>query len=270
MPEKPIKKFSILGVNIFAIDMDDASSFIEDALSKRKKIYICVCPVSTIMECKKDEAVLASVNSADLATPDGIAVVWIGRMRGYKNIKRVYGPELMQEICEISAKNGYRNYLYGSSRVVLDRLNERLNKKYPGLVIAGSFSPPFRKLDKVEDDRIVNDINNSNADIVWVGLGSPKQDLWMYEHRDSINAPVMIGVGAAFDFLAGVKPQAPSFIRNNGFEWLFRLITEPRRLWRRYLLDYPLFVCYLLQDSILHTLFCIKSGFKAFVIRKRK
>lgn len=250
MAGKLFKKFSILGVNISAINMDEASLFIEDAVLKREKIYVCVCPVSTVMECRKNARVLASVNSADLATPDGMAVVWIGRAAGYKNISRVYGPELMQEICGISAKNGYRNYLYGSSRGVLDELNKRLIKTYPGLMISGSFSPPFRKLAKDEDDRIINDINNSNSDIVWVGLGSPKQDLWMYEHGDRINAPVLIGVGAAFDFLAGAKPQAPRWVRNNGFEWLFRLITEPRRLWRRYLLDYPLFVYYLLLDSI--------------------
>ena len=251
MAEKLLKKFSILEVDISAIDMDDASLFIEDAVLKRKKIYVCVCPVSTVMECKKNENILASVNSADLATPDGMAVVWLGRMQGYKNIKRVYGPELMQKICGISAEKGYRNYLYGSSQDVLDKLNERLNKTYPGLVIVGSFSPPFQQLTKDEDEKIVEDINRSNPDIVWVGLGSPKQDLWMYEHRCSISAPVIIGVGAAFDFLAGVKPQAPRWMRNNGFEWLFRLITEPKRLWRRYLWDYPLFVYYLLLDLIL-------------------
>ena len=253
------KKFSILGVNVSAINMVDASSFIEDAVLKKKKIYVCVCPVSTIMECKKNESMLASVNSADLATPDGMFVVWIGMTLGYKNIKRVYGPELMQKICEISAKNGYKNYLYGSTQDTLNRLNNRLKNTYPGLVISGSFSPPFRKLTKEEDDRIIRCINSGNSDIVWVGLGSPKQDLWMHEHRDSINTSVMIGVGAAFDFLAGVKPQAPRWIGNSGFEWFFRLIIEPKRLWRRYLLDYPLFVCYLLLDLL-----------KSFATSKRK
>lgn len=255
MAEQTLKKFPILGVNISVINMDDASASIERAVSGREKIYVCVCPVSTIMECKRNRMVLESVNSADLATPDGMAVVWIGRMRGYKKIRRVYGPELMREICGVSGKKGYRNYLYGSNQTTLDKLNMRLNKTYPGLVISGSFSPPFRKLTAEEDKKIVNDINSSNPDIVWVGLGSPKQDLWMYEHREQVNAPVMIGVGAAFDFLAGVKPQAPRWIRNNGFEWLFRLATEPRRLWRRYLLDYPAFVCYLFIDSLSSSLY---------------
>lgn len=250
MSEKKLSKFYILKTKISAIDMHDACSLVEEAISKGLKKYICVCPVSTIMECKKNEEVLVSVNSADLATPDGMAVVWMGRMRGYKNIRRVYGPELMQNICGISLKKGYRHYFYGSTRETLDKLQEKLGKKYPGLIIRGSFSPPFRPLTKDEDDKIVEEINRSNSDIVWVGLGSPKQDLWMYRHRDRINASVMIGVGAAFDFLAGIKPQAPRWIRNNGFEWLFRLVTEPKRLWRRYLIDYPRFVYYFLAESI--------------------
>lgn len=242
MAEKKLNKFYILNVGISTIDMNDACRLVEDTILKKQKKYICVCPVSTIMACKRNEKALESVNSADLVTPDGMPVVWIGRARGYKNIRRVYGPELMQKICDISDKNGYKNYLYGSSEDILNKLKENLRKRYPSLIISGIFSPPFRQLTKEEDNKIVEDINNNNPDIIWVGLGSPKQDLWMHEHRDKINAPVMIGVGAAFDFLAGVKPQAPCWIRNNGFEWVFRLVTEPKRLWRRYLIDNPLFI----------------------------
>lgn len=247
---REIKKFHILGAKISAIDMDDALSSIEEAILKREKIYICVCPVSTVMECRKSEKVLASVNCAQLATPDGMAVVWIGRMLGHRNLKRVYGPELMQRVCGLSAGKGYKNYLYGSTPEVLNKLKEKLNLRYAGLTISGIFSPPFGSLSKEEDDEITGRINNCCPDIIWVGLGSPKQDLWMHEHRDRISAPVMIGVGAAFDFLSGNKPQAPGWIRNNGFEWLFRLISEPRRLWRRYLVDYPLFIYYASLDLI--------------------
>jgi N-acetylglucosaminyldiphosphoundecaprenol N-acetyl-beta-D-mannosaminyltransferase len=228
--------------------MNDTCSLVKDIILKMQKKYFCVCPVSTIMECKKSGKVLMSVNSADLITPDGMAVVWLGRILGYKNIRRVYGPELMQNICDISVKKGYRHYFYGSSPNVVNKLKERLKEKYVGLIISGSFSPPFRQLTEEEDNRIVEEINHSNPDILWVGLGSPKQDLWMYEHRGRINAPVLIGVGAAFDFLAGTKPQAPRWIRNNGFEWLFRLVTEPKRLWHRYLINYPLFVYYVLVE----------------------
>ena len=244
MIEKKTDRFDILGVNISAIDMNDACSLVEDAILKKQKKYICVCPVSTIMECKRSDRALESVNSADLVTPDGMPTVWVGKMYGYKNIKRVYGPELMQNICGISKKKGYKNYFYGSSEDVLNKLKANLNKDYPGLVISGVYSPPFRQLTKEEDDSAVESINNNDPDIIWVGLGSPKQDLWMHEHRARINAPIMVGVGAAFDFLAGVKPQAPRWIRNNGFEWLFRLITEPKRLWRRYLVNNFLFIYY--------------------------
>lgn len=242
--------FRILNVRISAIDMNDACLAVEDAILKRQKKYICVCPVSTIMECKRDKKALASVNSADLATPDGMAIVWIGKILGYKNIRRVYGPELMEKVCVISAKSGYKNYLYGSTQEVLNKLKERLINRYPGLVISGMFSPGFGPLSNDKDDKIVGEINNNAPDIIWVGLGSPKQDLWMYEYRDKLNAPVMIGVGAAFDFLAGTKPQAPRWIRNNGFEWLFRLVAEPKRLWRRYLVNYPLFIYYLLVELV--------------------
>ncbi len=184
MAGKKLNKFCILGVNISAIDMNDACSLVEDEISKRQKKYICTCPVSTIMECTRNELALESVNSADLVTPDGMPMVWIGKIRGHKNIRRVYGPELMQEICGISPKNGYRNYLYGSRPDVLYKLREHLNKKYPGLIISSMYSPPFRQLTKEEDDAIVESINNNNPDIIWVGLGSPKQDLWMHGHRD--------------------------------------------------------------------------------------
>ena len=250
MASRNTDKVYILNVGISAIDMDDACVRIEEAILRKRKIYICVCPVSTIMACKRDENVLASVNSADLATPDGMAVVWMGRLLGYKNIRRVYGPELMQHICDIAGKKGYRNYFYGSTQGVLNKLKENLLKKYPSLIISGMHSPPFRQLTRYEDDKIVEDINGSNSDIIWVGLGSPKQDIWMYEHRDKIDAAVMIGVGAAFDFLAGTKLQAPRWMRDNGFEWLFRLVTEPKRLWKRYLIGNSIFLWLFLKEFV--------------------
>ena len=250
MVKKMLGKFSILGVQISVIDMKDACSMVESSIRESSKRYICVCPVSTIMECKNDEKVLTSVNSADLATPDGMAVVWLGWIQGFKNIRRVYGPELMQNICEISAKKGYRHYFYGSTEDILNKLEEKLSGEYPGLIISGKFSPPFRQLTVREDKEIIERINKDNPDIVWVGLGSPKQDVWMHEHRDKLNASVLIGVGAAFDFLSGTKPQAPRWIGDHGFEWLFRLVTEPKRLWHRYLISYPLFVYFLIIDSV--------------------
>jgi N-acetylglucosaminyldiphosphoundecaprenol N-acetyl-beta-D-mannosaminyltransferase len=197
------------------------------------------------MACRRSADVLRSVNCADLVTPDGMPVVWLGRLLGHRNVRRVYGPDLMRKVCEISALKGFRNYFYGSTQDTLNRLKARLSEAYPGLVVSGLHAPPFRKASEEEDRSMMEEINNSNPDIVWVGLGSPKQDLWMHEHRERLNAPVMIGVGAAFDFLAGTKPQAPAWMRKSGLEWLFRLIHEPKRLWRRYLVDNLLFIYYI-------------------------
>jgi N-acetylglucosaminyldiphosphoundecaprenol N-acetyl-beta-D-mannosaminyltransferase len=237
-----VDRFDILGVRISAIDMGDAVAVVDDAVSSRRKIHICVCPVSTIMSCRRDADVMESVNSASLATPDGMPVVWTGWLRGHKNIKRVYGPELMEAVCGLSSDRGYGVFFYGSSDDVLGKLKERLKARFPAMKVSGYYSPPFCDLTPEEDEKAVCAVNNSRADIVCVGLGSPKQDIWMHRHRNRIDAPVMIGVGAAFDFIAGTKPQAPRWMRSAGLEWLFRLMTEPRRLWRRYLFDNTSFV----------------------------
>ncbi|MCK9602802.1 MAG: WecB/TagA/CpsF family glycosyltransferase [Candidatus Omnitrophica bacterium] len=250
MRDKELKKFDLFGVNISAINMEYILESVENSILNKDRIYISTCPVGTVIECQKDEQVLKSVNSADLVTPDGMPVVWLGRLKGHKDITRVYGPDLMWEICAISENKGYRNYFYGSTPEVLSGLRKRLLVCLPGLKIAGYFSPPFYPLTEEEDKKIINMINNCKADILWVGLGSPKQDIWMHEHRDAIGAPVIIGVGAAFDFLSGLKKQAPRWMQRSGLEWLFRLITEPKRLWKRYLLGNSLFMILIVRGLI--------------------
>ena len=245
-----MKKFEILGVKISAINMEDACDIIRQAITSRKKIYISVCPVSTVMECLKDQKMLVSVNSATLATPDGMPVVWLGKMKGHSNIRRVYGPDLMLEACKISAEKGFKNYFYGSSEQVLEKLQKKLKSVFSGLNITGLYSPSFSKLSESEDEEIIKMINNSDSDILWVGLGSPKQDIWMYEHRDKLSVPVMIGVGAAFDFISGTKKQAPKLVQKIGMEWLFRLISEPKRLWKRYFFGNAQFL-YLISKEII-------------------
>lgn len=234
--------FTILGVPVSAISMRDACAWIEKSIAARVQKYICVCPVSTIMAARQDAVMMAAVHSAGLVTPDGMPVVWLGRLYGYKNIRRVYGPDLMLEVCRLAEKKGYRHYFYGCTADVLEKLKKKLKDMFPDISIAGAYSPPFRQLTQEEDEAAVKAINDARPDIIWVGLGSPKQDIWMHQHRARINAPLMIGVGAAFDFLAGVKPQAPQWMRGNGLEWLFRLCSEPRRLWRRYLVDGAVFI----------------------------
>jgi N-acetylglucosaminyldiphosphoundecaprenol N-acetyl-beta-D-mannosaminyltransferase len=243
-------KFNILGVKISAINMKNALSAVGLAIKEKEKIYISVCPVSTIMECRKNAKAFESVNAADLATPDGMPVVWLGKLKGYKNIRRVYGPDLMLEICRLSERRGYKNYFYGSTIKVLSGLSENLKRTFPALVVSGTYSPPFRDLSVAEEGQAVENINKDNPDILWVGLGSPKQDIWMYRNRDKLNASAIIGVGAAFDFLSGIKPQAPKWMRGIGLEWLFRFSAEPQRLWRRYLIGNSLFICLLIAELI--------------------
>jgi N-acetylglucosaminyldiphosphoundecaprenol N-acetyl-beta-D-mannosaminyltransferase len=243
------EKYDVLGVKICAIDLDDACKTIEDSIRQKKKAYVSVCPVSTIMSCQESRLALDSVNSADLATPDGMPVVWVGKfLRGRKNVGRVYGPDLMQRICAVSEKAGYKHYFYGSSQKVLEELQKRIKIIFPGLTVSGAYSPAFEGSSARDANNDLELINKSGADIVWVGLGSPKQDIWMYQNRDKLCASVLIGVGAAFDFLAGTKKQAPGWMQKSGFEWLFRLAQEPGRLWKRYIIGNSLFLYLLCKE----------------------
>ena len=251
MDGKKVNSFDILGVKISAINIDDAARFIDATINQKEKAYISVCPVSTIMECQKNPQALESVNSASLVTPDGMPVVWLGKVKKNRNVKRVYGPDLMLKVCEISQKKGYRNYFYGSTNSVLEKLTGNLKQKFPDLIISGVFSPPFGVMSAEEDEKNIQMINDSNSDILCVGLGSPKQDLWMHKHKDKINVPVMIGVGAAFDFISGTKKQAPKFVQRIGFEWLFRLICEPKRLWKRYVAGNTQFLYLITKELII-------------------
>ncbi len=248
--EPPINRFDILGVKVSAINMSEACGYIEQLIVNRQKGYVCVCPVSTIMACYDDEQVRGIVNGANLVTPDGMPTVWIGKNRGFKNIDRVYGPDLMLAMCNRSDQKRYRNYLLGSTAEILERLRLRLRAKFPNVTICGSYAPPFKEYTKQEDEKIINEINLAKPDIVWVGLGSPKQDIWIYEHREKIHAPVMIAVGAAFDFLSGAKPQAPVWMQHLGMEWFFRLCSEPRRLWKRYLIGNVRFLYHLCRYNL--------------------
>jgi N-acetylglucosaminyldiphosphoundecaprenol N-acetyl-beta-D-mannosaminyltransferase len=193
------------------------------------------------MESRGNEQLRDIHNRAGLVTPDGMPLVWLSRLLGKRRTERVYGPDLLRELTAISALRGYRQFYYGGTDGVAEKLKLVLTNAYPGLQVAGTFSPPFRELTREEDDAAVETINAGRPDIVWVGLSTPKQEFWMASHLGRIEAPAMIGVGAAFDFLAGTKHQAPFWMQRNGLEWLFRLCSEPRRLWRRYAYIVPAF-----------------------------
>ena len=249
-PQSPILRVNILGVGISAITMDQTIVQIAHWIENRVCQYVSVCTVHTVMECQRDETMRRAVNSAGLATPDGMPLVWLSRWRGQAAVSRVYGPDLMLALCKLSAERGYSHYFYGGTAEVLHLLAERLPLRFPGLDVVGAYSPPFHPLTAVEDAQIVEQINQAAPDIVWVGLGTPKQDLWMAAHRQQLTAPVLIGVGAAFDFHTGRIPQAPPWMQRAGLEWLFRLWQEPRRLWYRYLVYNPLFILLVLAQIL--------------------
>jgi N-acetylglucosaminyldiphosphoundecaprenol N-acetyl-beta-D-mannosaminyltransferase len=225
----------ILGVPVSAIDMTDALATIAGWIANRDHQYVCVNTVNSVLAALDDPQLAEVYRNAGLVTPDGMPLVWISRARGHSRVSRVYGPDLMLACCDTFRKHGVRHFLYGGAEGVPERLSEKLSARFPGLTVAGAYSPPFRALTEDERVRDIERINESTPDIVWVGLGAPKQDYWMAANRHQIEAPVLIGVGAAFDFHAGVKRQAPVWMRRRGLEWLFRLATEPGRLAHRYI-----------------------------------
>ena len=242
-------RVNVLGVGVSAVNMARTLEVIDSWLRDRRRNYICLTPAHSVMACYRDPDLRRIFNASGLTTPDGMSIVWILRRRDHREVGRVYGPDLMLACCERFLGPQYRHFLYGGQAMQLDALRARLQDRFPGLVVSGTYAPPFGALTPEEDAQIVRMINRSGADIVWVGLGSPKQERWMAEHLGRIDAPVMIGVGAAFDFLVGLKPQAPRWIQRSGLEWLFRLATEPRRLWPRYR-SYPLFALLVLAQEL--------------------
>jgi N-acetylglucosaminyldiphosphoundecaprenol N-acetyl-beta-D-mannosaminyltransferase len=210
--------------------------------------YVAVTGMHGVMEAHHDPEFKRILNSADLVVPDGMPLVWLSRLKGIGLKRRVYGPELMLSVCQQISFKRVRHFLLGGAPGVADRLAIVLQAKYSGLEIVGTCSPPFRPLTPDEDEKLVESMNRASPDIVWVGLSTPMQERWMHEHRDRLNASVLLGVGAAFNFHAGIKKQAPVWMRENGLEWLFRLSHEPHRLWRRYLMYGSQFIFYVLLE----------------------
>ncbi len=240
----------VLGVHISAIDMDGAVATIEGWIRDNDPHYVCACTVHTVMEAQRDSVFRDSVNAAGLRTPDGMPLVWLSRRAGHDNVSRVYGPDLMLALCARSAENGHRHFFYGGAPGVAEELTKNLSMRFPGLNIAGIHTPPILAMGAVESDATIQTINQSDADVIWVGLGNPKQELWVANHRPLLRAPVLIAVGAAFDFHAGRVRQAPKWMQRNGLEWLFRLSQDPKRLWRRYIIGNTRFIWRMMIESI--------------------
>ena len=239
----PPPAVDVLGVPLALTDYEQTLEWMDATIAARHHAYICVAAVHTIMVCQEDPELAAAVDGSALTLPDGLPLVWAMNALGSDLSDRVYGPDLMARACERAARTGTRFFLYGGrNQGALVQLALNLRQRYPGLQIVGGYAPPHRPLSEDEEAFVIEEINRSRADVVWVGIGVPKQEKWMAAMRSRLDAPVLVGVGAAFDFHAGLVPQAPARLQAMGLEWAFRLTQEPRRLWRRYLRYNPRFV----------------------------
>lgn len=224
---------NILGVNIAAVDMKWLLDFTNKHIKELSGDYMCVSNVHTTVTAFEDEEYRAIQNGGIMAIPDGGPLSTVGQKRGFKNMKRTTGPSYMKEILKVSAQRGYRHYFYGSTDDTLEKLYKVLQHDYPRLQIVGMYSPPFRPLTENENKLVVERINATNPDFVWIGLGAPKQERWMAEHQGKING-FMVGVGAGFDYFAGNISRAPEWMQKSNLEWVYRLIQDPKRLFGRY------------------------------------
>jgi N-acetylglucosaminyldiphosphoundecaprenol N-acetyl-beta-D-mannosaminyltransferase len=242
-PVPPPDTADVLGVPLGLIDYDGALNWIDAMVASREQGYVCVCNVHAVMASAEDPELRSALMGSSLNVPDGQPLVWALNLLGHGLDDRVYGPELMARCCARAVDSGQRMYLYGGrNQGALVQLALNLRQRYPGVRIVGGYSPPHRPLTDEEREAVTKEINGSRADVVWVGIGVPKQEKWMAEMREALEAPVLIGVGAAFDFHAGLVPQAPPWVQEYGLEWAYRLAHEPRRLWRRYTRYNPRFV----------------------------
>ena len=241
-----IARANVLGVGINALNMTEAVDLCSNLVARKTPGYVCVTGVHGIMEAQRDPSLRRVLNSSFLTVPDGMPTVWIGRLQGYSQMRRVYGPDFMLALCSESVGRGLRHFLYGGKEGVASELACSLALRFPGINIVGTFTPPFRTLTDVEQNDLVNMIAVAKPDIVWVGLSTPKQERFMASYLSRLDTFLMVGVGAAFDIHTGRINDAPAWMKSAGLQWLHRLAQEPRRLWKRYLINNPLFVVYMI------------------------
>lgn len=236
------KKANILGVAVDAVSIASILETVDMALTVRSRGYVCVTSAHGIVESRKDPVLRRILNSAFLNVPDGMPLVWMGKGDGIKGMVRVHGPDLMLAVCRMSVDRGWSHFLYGGRAGIAERLADSLRDRFPGIRIAGAFTPPFGPLRGEEECRFIAQISEAKADILWVGLSTPKQEYFMAENIARLPVTLMFGVGAAFDLHSGQTRDAPKWMKTHGLEWLFRLFQEPRRLWRRYIRVVPCFI----------------------------
>jgi N-acetylglucosaminyldiphosphoundecaprenol N-acetyl-beta-D-mannosaminyltransferase len=238
-----LEKVNVLGVGISVLDQDRAREFLFRAVKEGRRGYVTVTNVHSVSEAQRDPKLKRIFNGALLATPDGMPIVWMGRLQGHPEIRRVYGPDLVLNLCDHARPFGFSHFFYGGRPGVTEELAANLQKRFPGMKIAGTFSPPFRALNETERTQLREIVRQTQPDFFWVGIGMPKQEYFMAEYLSILpEAKILIGVGAAFDFFSGRVRQAPRWMMRMGLEWLFRLSQEPKRLWKRYLINNPLFI----------------------------
>ena len=235
-------RVNVLGVGISVLNLKTALAAIAAAVRERRKGYICVRDAHGVMLAQKDATFRRILNEAFLCTPDGMPMVWMGKLHGHHEMSRVYGPDLMLEVCAWSERNPCRHFFFGGVPGVAEELRDRLTSRFPKLQVVGCYTPPFRPLDAAEEKDLSEMVRAAKPDIMWVGLSTPKQEKFMVEFLPKLDVTLMIGVGAAFDFHAGRVRQAPRWMQRSGLEWLFRMACEPRRLGKRYLKNNPMFV----------------------------
>ena len=246
MSAPPVSRFNVLGVGISALSFEQARDLIIGVHGQARVGYICLATAHGLTEARRDPELRRIYNESWLTTPDGMPLVWLGP----RGVERVYGPDLMVAVCDAGRAVGLRHYLYGGVDGVADQLRAKLESRFPGVAIVGTHTPPFRPLEAAEDDRLRREIARLRPDVMWIGLSTPKQERFMATHASTLDTGVLIGVGAAFDFHSGRVRQAPRWIQRSGFEWLFRMCSEPRRLGPRYLKATPLFAAHALAQRL--------------------
>ncbi len=238
----PPPRVNVLGVGISVLNLDSAICVLADALAQGRRGFVTITGVHGVMESQADPGLRDIHNRSLLSTPDGMPMVWMGRLAGHREMGRVYGPELMERVFAWSEESGRTHFLFGGTEGVAPELKAKLEARFPRARIVGTFTPPFRPLKPDELEALQQEVRRVKPDFFWVGLSTPKQERFMASHLDLLETRIMVGVGAAFDFHAGRVKQAPRWVQRSGFEWLYRLCQEPRRLWRRYLRNNPLFL----------------------------
>jgi N-acetylglucosaminyldiphosphoundecaprenol N-acetyl-beta-D-mannosaminyltransferase len=232
--EMSINEFQFAGVKFYSGSLGNLITIIDQWIKRNAHEYMCVTNIHGLTEAQYDKRVFRAHRQAGLVVPDGMPLVWAGRISGYPHTRRIYGPDVLLEVCRQAERHKYRVFLYGTTPFTLDKLTARLKQLYPKLLLVGAHAPPLLSLTGQEKKKVITKINGVHPHIIFIGLSTPKQEMWMYTYRHVLTANVCIGVGAAFDFVSGTRPQAPVWMRHAGLEWIYRLFHEPRRLWPRY------------------------------------